>query len=157
MAAAEVARRRAAVPGEELAEVGGLAEAQAAGDHGYGLVGVREQALRLERDAGVDEVLGWLPGRGRAGAGEGLDRAAQPPGIVLGAAAARIAALKLGPEPSVDLAAPPRVRLAARPGQPIDVQQQGRHLQPQDLRRDVAGPGELGADLAQKRGDRRVN
>jgi hypothetical protein len=66
------------VAGEELAEVGGFAEPEAAGDHGHGLVGVGEQALRLERDAGVDEVLGRLPCGGRAGAGEGLEGAAQP-------------------------------------------------------------------------------
>ncbi|HJP76447.1 MAG TPA: nuclear transport factor 2 family protein [Pseudonocardiaceae bacterium] len=51
---------------------------------------MREQALRLQCDAGVHDGLDRLTGGGQAGAGEAFDAVAEPLGIVGGAA---------GPEP----------------------------------------------------------
>lgn len=82
------------VAGEELSEVGGFVEAEAAGDGRHRIVGVGEQALGLQGDAAVDDVLDGLPGGGGAGAGEGFDAAAEVLCVVGGAAGGGVPAFQ---------------------------------------------------------------
>jgi len=135
MGAAEVPWGAAGMAGEELPEVGGFREAEAAGDECDRCIGVRRQPLGLQGDPCVDDLLDGLAGGGQAGAGEGLDGVAQAPCVVLGAACAGVGAFELGAEAGVDLADGVLVACLAGLRQAVDVQQQGGELELEDLLR----------------------
>lgn len=120
--------------GEELGEVRRFGEVQAAGDRGDRLIGVREQALSLQRDAGVDDLLHRLAGGGKAGASQRLDGVAELAGVVLGTPGAGVGGLELRAETRIDLASGLRSDVVVF-GEPANLQQQSAEQELEDLRR----------------------
>ncbi len=148
---AECAGTAARDTGEELPEVRRFGEAESTADGGDGQVGVGQQSLGLQRDPGVDEVLGGVAGGSLAGSVERLEGVAEPGGVVLGLPQHREGTFQLVPEEPERLVRGAGGR-AVGGGQAGDAQQdaseQLAHQLPGDLRLDDGGV--LGCQVSER-------
>ncbi len=123
--------------GEELAEVGGLCEAEAVADGGNRDVGMGQQAFGLQGDARVDEVPGSVTGGALAGAVEGLEGVAEPVGVVVGLAQGGEGAFEFPLEEAVRLQSGEGRRVAVGGGEAGDAQQYPGQQLAQELSGDL--------------------